>query len=271
MTDPNTGSHQFENEPDPYTTPPSTGPQSTPPGYGQQDYGQQQSTPPGYGQQDYGQRQGAQQDYGQRQGAQPGYGQQDYGQRQGAQQDYGQQGAQPNYGYQGQPAYPAQSYPAGYPQPGYGAPSVKRPGAATGAAIVAIVLGVLFGLFAAIVLIGVAAGSELGAGGGVLAFGWIATLLLLAGSIIMFVGGIQLLGGSNIMTLKIGAGVTALAVVVWLIWALVTSGGTNIGTAIVLAIIGLIGPGLVIGLAMGAPVTQWMEKKKALAAAGYDV
>lgn len=250
---PNTGSEQFGNNPagnnpagdNPtgYTPPPATGEQSAPQGYGQdqtQAYGQQQAQ----GQPDYGQQQAqGQQAYGQ----QPGYGQQAYGQQ----------------GYPGQPAYPA-----GY-QPGYGASGPGRPGVATGAAIVAIVLGVIYGLWGALFLIGSAAVSDSGLSGGDVAFAWISSILLLGGAIIMFVGGIQLLGGSNGMTIKLGAAVTALAVIVFLIWSLISGDGNGIGTVIVVTIIGLIGPALVFSLSAGSAVTQWLQQKKAVSSAGY--
>ncbi|PRZ31695.1 hypothetical protein CLV47_12731 [Antricoccus suffuscus] len=275
---PNTGSEQFGSNPagnnptgnnpageNPagYTPPPATGEQGTPQGYGQdqtQAYGQQ----PAYGQPDYGQPQGQQPAYGQQDYGQPqAYGQPGYGQSQGQQPAYGQQG----YGQQGYPGQPV--YPVGY-QPGYGGPSgPQRPGVATGAAIVAIVLGVIYGLWGAIFLIGSAAVSDSGLSGGDVAFAWISSILLLAGAIIMFVGGIQLLSGSNGMTIKLGAAVTALAVVVFLIWSLISSNGNGIGTVIVVTIIGLIGPALVFSLSSGGAVTQWLQHKKAVSSAGY--
>lgn len=270
---PNTGSEQFGSNPAGYNAPgenpagftpsPTTGAHNVPQGYGSdpsQAYGydQQQGQQPAYGQQHgYGQQPpyGQQQGYGQ----QPAYGQPPaYGQQQG----YGQQG----YGQQGYPGQPV--YPAGY-QYGYGASGPQRPGMAIAGAIVAIVLGVIYGLWGALVLIFSAAVSDSGLSGGDVAFAWISSILLLAGAIIMFVGGIQLLSGSNSSTVKIGAIVTSLGLVINLIRSLVVTDGYAVGTTIVGTIIGLIGPGIVFGLASAGAVTQWLEHKKAVSSVGY--
>jgi hypothetical protein len=244
---------------DPNNYGPPTGGQPAQP-YGQQ-YPQsgQQPAQPQYGQQ-YPQSgtHAAQPQYPQsgQQPAQPQYGGQQP--QQYGQQQYGQQYGQPQYG--------------GYPSaPGYGGmSSPKRPGVATGAAVLAIVISVIFGLLYAIALIALAGATEAGITGGAgsnVALGWVTVLLGLVGSVLMFVGAIQLLSGTNILNIKIGAILLAASFLVSLINTLIAGGGS---TGIVTVIIFLIAPGLVLGLSLSPEIAKWSSRKKAYAAAGGE-
>lgn len=192
--------------------------------------------------------------------------QQQYGQ---PQQQYGQ--PQQQYG-QPQQQYGQPAYGGGFPSaPGYGGPTApKRPGVATGAAVLALVLSVIFGLIFAFALIALTSATEAGFTGGAdgsLALGWASVIFGLIGSVIMFVGAIQLLSGTNVLMIKIGAALLVLSFLLSLINNLIAGGGS---TGVVTVVILLIAPGLVLGLSMSPEIAKWSAKKKAYAAAGGE-
>lgn len=182
-----------------------------------------------------------------------------------------QQYAQPQYQQQfGQPQQP----PYGGYQQGYGQPTApKRPGLATAAAVLALVFGVGFGIYGAAALVFVAAAGDYssdssGIGSGSLAVGWISTLLITAGAIVLFIGGIQTLSGSTVLLLRIGAAAIAVGLLVAFIYGLAE--GASSSTTVVVLILLLVPSGLVLGLSFSGEIAKWQAKKQAWRAAGYE-
>jgi hypothetical protein len=135
------------------------GPQS----HGQQPYGQQPDGQQPYGQQSYGQQPWAQPSYGQPPHGQAAYGQQPYAQPSYGQPPYGQPYGQAPYG---QPSYgqygqvPAWGAAPGWQQPGVWPHGPGRPGAATTAAVLAIVTGSLTVLGGLLMLVAALTGDD---------------------------------------------------------------------------------------------------------------
>jgi hypothetical protein len=226
------------------------------------------------------------QPYGQQPGQQPGGG---YPQGQGGYPQTPGQG-QPAQGYPQSPPYgqPAQGYPQSppygqpaqqYPQApgGYGAmpPApveyssgpIPRPGTATTAAVLAFVQAgitliptVIFlaGLFNAT---GDAATSDA-------ALGWAVVIFQLLGSILLIVGGVQIMGGKNRAMIVAGAAVELAVCVFWIIRvAAIDSQGLDVvdagkGLIIGFAIFFAIMPTISLVMALGGSTTQFLQSRR---------
>ncbi|GAB3302173.1 hypothetical protein [Epidermidibacterium keratini] len=260
MTNPNTGSQPYGQDPNSYQ--PNTGSQSSYPQSGSQSYPQSGSQPAQSG---YGDQYGTQQ-YGTQQYGQQGYGQQGYGQQYG-QQGYGQQG----YGQQG--------YGQGMPQyaGGFGGQqTMSRPGMATAAGVIGIIFGALGFFSSAYLLVVLTAGSESGAfgisgdGDAFLVMSFIAAVGWVVSSVLVFVGAIQILSGKNNKLIVISCIIYIVAQIVWLVGILTISEGEGIATVLVALIISLLLAGMLAFFAKNGDVENWLARKRAAEAAGYN-
>lgn len=226
---------------------PPTGPTPSQPGSDQGGAGQ-------YGQQPQHEQ------YGQQQYGQPPYGQPQYGE----QPQYGQQ----QYGQQ--PGYPVA------PQAYGGAPwGNQRPGTATAAGVLGIIftaLGFLTGAFSIIVLTGAADASlfaQAGIDGFPLVLYIVASIALLIAAVMGFIGAIHLLSGKSNQLLIIATYVYLGSRVLSLIADLMYTGGDAVGTQLTSALVGIVLAVVLLALARGKDVQQWLVRKNAERAAGH--
>ena len=126
------------------------------------------------------------------------------------------QGYQPQ-GYQPQGYQPAPSY-SGDPA-GYGAPTGKRPGTVTAAAVIGIVIGALGTLGGLLSLLGIGLVFDFDVILGILA------LLSFAVAVLMLVAGIQALTGKSPKLLLQASYASIVLQLIYLIWALVSGWG----------------------------------------------
>ena len=190
-----------------------------------------------------------------------------------------QYGGQPQYGA---PQYGAAQY-GGAPQPGYpsappaygGAPwGDQRPGTATTASVLGIIfsaLGFLSAALTVVVLTGAAETSlftQSGIDGFPLVLVIIAAVAWLVASVMGFIGAIQLLAGKSNKLLILATFIYLGSQVLSLIAELMFTGGDGAGTTIVSALVGVVLAVVLIVLARGNDVQQWLARKNAQQAAG---
>lgn len=192
-------------------------------------------------------------------------------------------GSAPEPPQYGAPQYGAPQY-GGAPQPGYPAApqaygsapwSNQRPGSGTAAGVLGIiftVFGFFSGAMSVIALTGAAemsAFAVLGVDGFPLVLLVIASIALLAASVVGFLGAIQLLSGKSNQMLLLGTYIFIGSRVLSLIAGLMVTDGEGAGQQMVSALIGIVLAVVLVVLARGADVTRWLEQKKAQQAAGY--
>lgn len=184
--------------------------------------------------------------------------------------------------------YPAQGYPAqGYPAPGfpaqgfpgygygYGPPRTpKRPGIATGTGVTGIILGIQMFPYAAATLIGAAGMSDNPTeyGRGLVPILWIVGVVAVVAAVTLFVGAIQLLSGSNVVVVRLGALLAVAAIWILTVWALLEFTEIDQGqaTIVTIAVLLTILPSTVLGLSLSPTISAWFSKKRAFRAAGLD-
>lgn len=188
---------------------------------------------------------------------------------------YQQSGYQPSY-QQGPYPGPGQQYGSiaqaqQYPSPAYGyrypAAAAKRPGIATATGVIGIIMGVGSFGYAAAALIGAAIASDdpdKSVPGGLLVVLWIVGICAVAASVMIFVGAIQILNGSNTFVLRIGSALALIAIWTLAIYGLTgPSGSAPVVTIIVGAILGSIFPVLVLLFSLSSVVTRWVRDSRA--------
>jgi hypothetical protein len=212
-------------------------------------------------------------------GQQPG----NYGQQPGG---YPQAGAYPQtsgYPQSGPPSggFPAQSYPQapGYAQGAGGLPQsppeygrggpIEKPGAVTGAAVLAfiqagitlITTGIVFIVLATAEGIATDMGVSLG---GSLAEGWIIAFVQLAGVVMLIFGAVQLMSGTSRGLLLAAVGLEVAISLYYLIRALSASGdsATAAGYSIVVPLLFAIMPAIALILALGGATGQYLAAKQ---------
>ena len=196
------------------------------------------------------------------------------------QQGAPQYGGQPQYGapQYGAPQYGGQPQ-AGYPAapPAYGAApwGNQRPGTATAAGVLGIIftaIGFLGAAFTVIVLTGAAESSAfaaVGIDGFPFVLSLVAAVAMLVASVMGFIGAIQLLSGKSNQMLVLATFIYIGSRVLSLISDLIFTDGNAAGTVIVSALIGLVLAVVLIVLARGNDVQQWLARKQAENAAGH--
>ncbi|MFV0532361.1 MAG: hypothetical protein ACK5MR_01750 [Cumulibacter sp.] len=192
----------------------------------------------------------------------PQYGAPQYGAPQYGAPQYGA----PQYGGAPMPGYPAA------PPPGGGQWGLQRPGTATAAGVLGIIfttIGFFAGAFNVIVLTG-AAESDLFAvvDGFPMVLYVIAAIGMLVASVMGFIGAIQLLSGKSNQMLILATIIYLASRVISLLADLIFADGNATGTLLVSALVGIVLAIVLIFLARGSDVQQWLEQKKAATSAG---
>jgi hypothetical protein len=158
-----------------------------------------------------------------------------------------QQGHNPQQGHTPAPGYdPAPSYTGG--PAGYGAPTGRRPGIVTAAAVVGIVWGALGALLGLLVMV---AAFGLGA-----ALAGLITLISVAFSVAMLVGGVFVLQGKSPKLLLYVSYVAIALGVISLIISLATTGGSAFN-----GVLGFIVPGVIIALLLNPQTKQYFAAR----------
>ncbi|WP_134322480.1 proline-rich domain-containing protein [Cumulibacter soli] len=172
----------------------------------------------------------------------------------------------PQYGGAPMPGYPAAPPPVG------GQWGVQRPGTATAAGVLGIIfttVGFFAGAFNVIVLTG-AAESDLFAvvDGFPMVLYMIAAIGMLVASVMGFIGAIQLLSGKTNQMLILATVIYVASRVLAVIGDLVFYNGNRAAEMLVSALVGIVLAIVLIFLARGSDVQQWLERKKAATSAG---
>lgn len=168
------------------------------------------------------------------------------------------------YGQPGPPQpYPMPAYGYQYPTPG-----PKRPGIATATGVIGIVLGVGSFGYAAAALIGAAAVSDASDSSnpaGLQTVLWIVGICAVAASVMIFVGAIQILNGSNTFVLRIGSALALIAIWTLAVYALTEISSSNgpVVTIMVGAILASIFPVLILLFSLSSVVSRWVNESRA--------
>lgn len=266
MTNPPTGPTPSQ---DPNAYPQGYGAQPTSGGYPAQPTSGQVPAQPGHGQPfDQTQQYGQAPQYG---GQAPQYGQ---GQQYGQSQQYGQQ---PGYGQQyGAPQYGG--YPAAPQAYGQGAPSGRRPGTATAAAVLGFIFGTIGFFASAYTLVALTGGAE----SGVFGFGsgdqdfaivllFLSTGLIVVASVLVFIGAVQLIGGKTNKLVVLATLIYIVGQLLSIVAFLILGSGDGVATVIVTFIVSLLLAGVLLFLAKNSDVDKWLARKSAARAAGYEL
>jgi hypothetical protein len=101
---------------------------------------------------------------------------------------------------------------------------------------------------------------------------WIVGITAIVASVTLFVGAIQLLSGSNVMVVRIGAVLAIVAIWTLTIWAFTQFNEIDSGRAVIITTAALLTilPSVVLGLSLSSSISTWFSKKKAFRAAGLD-